>query len=421
MLIDPIQISTILKYYDIQIKGILHVGAHECEEKSMYNTTWKIPDTDIVWIDANEDLIKKNTAAGIPNCFAAVLDETEHDAVFHITNNGQSSSLLEFGTHSADYPWCVVTEDRTVKTQTLSQFFQRNSLNPAKYNVWNFDIQGVELQVLRGSKELLQYADVIYSEVNTDDVYKGCGKLDELDTLLKEYGFERVITKMTGAKWGDALYVRVNPVITPTLCFDIGANKGAWALANKDRYSTIVAVEPIEKTFSILTEKCKDSKFVCLKYAVCDCSGESVTFFDCEADTLSTLHKEWLTDPSSRFCGVKYKEIQCKTITLDALITRYGMPDLIKIDVEGGEFDCIRSLTKKVPLICFEWASETRHITEQCIDYLHSIGFLEFHVQMEDQYTYTPTSYTTLDAVKEELYTMIPKKDWGMVWCRSSL
>jgi hypothetical protein len=213
MLIDPIQISTILKYYDIQIKGILHVGAHECEEKSMYNTTWKIPDTDIVWIDANEDLIKKNTAAGIPNCFSAVLDETEHDAVFHITNNGQSSSLLEFGTHSDDYPWCVVTENRTVKTQTLNQFFQRNSLNPAKYNIWNFDIQGVELQVLRGSKELLQYADAIYSEVNTDDVYKGCGKLDELDTLLKDHGFERVITKMTGAKWGDALYVRKNKVL----------------------------------------------------------------------------------------------------------------------------------------------------------------------------------------------------------------
>ena len=210
MLIDGKRILTVLEEYGLQIKGILHVGAHECEERSMYNTVWNVKDDDIVWVDANADLVERNKRIGVPHCYNAVLDESEHDAVFHITNNGQSSSLLEFGTHSKDYPWCVVTENRTVKTETLGQFFQKNSLNPEKYNFWNFDIQGVELQVLRGSKELLQSTDVIYSEVNTDDVYKGCGKLDELDTFLENYGFKRVITEMTGAKWGDALYVRKN-------------------------------------------------------------------------------------------------------------------------------------------------------------------------------------------------------------------
>jgi FkbM family methyltransferase len=210
MLIDANKILDVLKEYSITIRGILHVGAHECEERATYNTVWNVKDDSIVWVDANENLVEKNKSQGILNCYTAVLDETEHDAVFHVTNNGQSSSLLEFGSHAVDYPWCVVTENRNVRTQTLSQFFQQNKLNPANYNVWNFDIQGVELQVLRGSTELLQYADVIYSEVNTDDVYKDCGKLQELDVLLDEYGFKRVMIVMTEAKWGDALYVRIN-------------------------------------------------------------------------------------------------------------------------------------------------------------------------------------------------------------------
>jgi FkbM family methyltransferase len=418
MLIDPVRISTLLQEYNISIKGILHVGAHECEEKQTYNSVWNVKDETILWIDANSDLVEKNKRNGILNCYTAVLDETEHDAVFHITNNGQSSSLLEFGTHATSYSWCVVTENRTVRTQTLNQFFQKNSLNPANYNVWNFDIQGVELQVMRGSKELLQHADLIYSEVNTDDVYKGCGKLNEVDLLLAEHGFKRVILEMTDKQWGDAVYIRVNSKVKPTLCFDIGANKGLWALANKNNYSKIIAIEPIDNTFSILTENCKDSMFTCLKYAVCDSSDEFITFYDCEFDTLSTLCKEWLTDPSSRFCGSKYKEIQCKTITIDTLINTYGIPDLIKVDAESGEFKCIKSLTQKVPLICFEWASETPTITNQCIDYLYSLGFREFHIQTEDNYIYRPVNYTTIDAVKESISAMIPKQDWGMLWCR---
>lgn len=209
MLINPNQVNALLQHFNINIKGILHVGAHECEEKDCYNTTFNVKDDSIVWVDANPKLIEKNKERGIPNCYTAVLDETERETAFHITNNGQSSSLLEFGTHATSYTWCVVTETVPVKTETLTQFFQKNQLDPKNFNFWNFDIQGNELQVFRGSKELLQYADVIYSEVNTQDVYKGCGKLNEMDVLLEEHGFKRVSTELTDQGWGDAIYVRI--------------------------------------------------------------------------------------------------------------------------------------------------------------------------------------------------------------------
>jgi len=208
MLIEPKDVINILMAHNIYIKGVLHVGAHKCEEKPFYNNILKVTDEKIIWIDANEDLVKANKNNGILHCYTAVLDSTEHDILFKITNNGESSSILDFGTHANSYPHIYVIEERPLKTQKLSTFFKNTNLDPKNFNFWNFDIQGSELNVFYGSPELLEYADVIYTEVNTADVYKNCGKLEDLDIFLGTHGLRRVLTNITDASWGDAIYIR---------------------------------------------------------------------------------------------------------------------------------------------------------------------------------------------------------------------
>ena len=39
-------------------KGVLHIGAHICEEKQLYNYNG-INDDNILWIEANNDLINQ--------------------------------------------------------------------------------------------------------------------------------------------------------------------------------------------------------------------------------------------------------------------------------------------------------------------------------------------------------------------------
>lgn len=120
-----------------------------------------------------------------------------------------SSSLLDFGTHATDHPHVIVVGTRNVHTQTLTQFVEKHSIKISNFNFWNLDIQGSELQVLRGSRHLLKHADCIYTEVNVKEVYKGCGKMEELDKLLSEEGFTRVLTNIYDKfGWGDAFYVR---------------------------------------------------------------------------------------------------------------------------------------------------------------------------------------------------------------------
>lgn len=201
--------------------------------------------------------------------------------------------------------------------------------------------------------------------------------------------------------------------------FDIGANIGKWALENINKCQQIISVEASPITFEKLKKNCVNPKIILLNYAVCDNNGQDITFYHADSDTLSTLNKSWLTDSKSRFYNhTKFKEIICKTITIDDLINKYGMPKLIKIDVEGGEYECIKSLTQKVDLLCFEWAAEMIVVAHNCIDYLTSIGFTKFFIQNTDEHSFRPTEFYDIDIVKQKLNSTIPKRDWGMVWCK---
>lgn len=95
-----------------------------------------------------------------------------------------------------------------VRSITIDTFFERNHIDPSKYNFWNFDIQGAELAALKGATKSIQYAKAIYLEVNEKELYKNCGLIGEIDAFLEEHHFRRVLTNMTQHGWGDAFYTR---------------------------------------------------------------------------------------------------------------------------------------------------------------------------------------------------------------------
>lgn len=203
------------------------------------------------------------------------------------------------------------------------------------------------------------------------------------------------------------------------LIFDIGANVGKYSIANCAN-NHIIAIEASKIVFSRLIKYVKVyENIIPLNYAVCNNNNQDITFYQCDTDCLSTTNIDWLTSTTSRFYGQKFSTIKVPTITIDSLIEKYGVPDIIKIDVEGGEYDCISSLTQKVSKLSFEWASETNDITFKCLDYLHKIGFNNFFIQDKDEYTFNPAenTYTSLETTIQSLSKTKPKKDWGMIHC----
>jgi FkbM family methyltransferase len=205
------------------------------------------------------------------------------------------------------------------------------------------------------------------------------------------------------------------------LLFDIGANHGAYTRTHIGNYRQIISVEASPLTFAILQRNVAGVPNISvLNRAVTNSKEERVTFFHCNgADTISTLDREWLSSATSRFGNYKntIQEVQVPTISIDKLIEIYGIPDRLKVDVEGAENIVLASLTQKVPELCFEWAAEWRAKNKECITHLVSLGFTRFHIQVQDKYDYIPAAY---DKTAEEIYaffdTVHDKVDWGMIW-----
>jgi len=200
-----IPLHDIVKKYNIEFKGILHVGAHECEELNDYLHYLTIDK--ILWVDALPEKVAfcKEKYPGILIENAIVSDVVEK-VKFNVSNNGQSSSILDFGLHSTFHPHVTYVNSFEGETQLLKDILPKY---PIEYNFLNFDIQGVELKALKGMEEYLPKVDYLYTEVNSDYVYKDCALVTELDEYLSKFGFERVETKWCGDfRWGDAFYIK---------------------------------------------------------------------------------------------------------------------------------------------------------------------------------------------------------------------
>lgn len=186
--------------------GVCHIGSHTGEENGLYHSIG-MSDVNILWIDANEEY--KSYFTPEQNFISALISDTDDEpATFHITNNGQSSSMLPLKDHLHEHPWVIEIEQRSLTTKTLDTLFQDHDIPYDKYDFMNLDIQGAELKALRGARKILPHLRAIYTEVNERELYEGCGLLPELDEFLSEQGFRRVAISMTDHGWGDALYVR---------------------------------------------------------------------------------------------------------------------------------------------------------------------------------------------------------------------
>ena len=199
-----ISLNELVKKYNINFKGILHVGAHECEELNDYLTY--LPIYKILWIEALPDKValckQKYPNVLIEN---AIVSDLVEKVRFNISNNGQSSSILDFGLHSHFHPHVHYIGYYEKETILLKDVLPKYNID---YNFLNFDIQGAELKALKGMEEYLNKVDYLYTEVNSDYVYKGCALVTDLDEYLLKFGLHRVETKWTEFKWGDAFYIR---------------------------------------------------------------------------------------------------------------------------------------------------------------------------------------------------------------------
>jgi len=101
--------------FSIVPKGIIHIGAHMCEEREIYEKAG-CDDTKVLWIEGNPRLCQFiSQKFPTVQLYNGLISDKEDDVEFIVTNNGQSSSFLELKEHKIQPYSMVVTEGQREK------------------------------------------------------------------------------------------------------------------------------------------------------------------------------------------------------------------------------------------------------------------------------------------------------------------
>ncbi len=202
-------LSEISKEFGIAIKGLVHVGANDATELKSYI------DAGILKLMLFEPLkepfqrLTENAAryrnlASIEVFNVALGSEKGSVEINISTNDGASSSILEPAMDRKMQRKIGFIGKETVIVDLLSEYLPEED----QFNFLVIDVQGYELEVLRGAGSKLRQFDFIVSELNRKTQYKGSATVEEIDSFLLEVGYTRMLTHWPSRYWGDALYVK---------------------------------------------------------------------------------------------------------------------------------------------------------------------------------------------------------------------
>lgn len=198
------------KKYNMNITGVIHVGGHHGQELDEYlkdkdikyitffeadPDNFKILKNKIDNLQTNKEIFCIHKGIGPFKCEMEMYRETE--------NLGQSNSVLKPKLHTLQYPGIVFNNKIKIQIEPLDKYECSEV-----FNFLQIDVQGFELEVLRGSRKTLKNINWIMTEVNRDEMYENCCRVEELDEFLSKFSFRRTETNWIGGTWGDALYVK---------------------------------------------------------------------------------------------------------------------------------------------------------------------------------------------------------------------
>jgi len=169
------------------------------------------------------------------------------------------------------------------------------------------------------------------------------------------------------------------------LIFDIGANRGLKTRTFLELGARVIAADPDASNQKTLTERfltyrLRKKPVVVVGKAVSDRNGHEILWVSEPGFEMNTLNLKWartLARDPARF-GRTFEfsqQTEVETITLEQMISTYGRPFYIKIDVEGHELNVLKGLQTAVPYLSFEVnLPDFRREGEQCIARLHGIA-----------------------------------------------
>ncbi|MEO1206146.1 MAG: FkbM family methyltransferase [Pseudomonadota bacterium] len=187
----------------------------------------------------------------------------------------------------------------------------------------------------------------------------------------------------------DVLYQRFVP--ESGLAFDIGAHVGDRTQSFRRLGARVVALEPQPLCAAALHEIFADEPNVTLIKKACAAKPGKLTFHVNSANpTVSTASNDFITeaDGADGWADQRWdSEITVEATTLDDLIAAHGMPDFIKIDVEGFEDTVLAGLTSAPRALSFEFTTIQRQTALHALQKLTDLGPYRFDIALGESQT----------------------------------
>jgi FkbM family methyltransferase len=193
------------KYDFSNVNGVIHVGAHFGQEYDEYQEFFNQPK--IHWFEPQKEVyetLKNNLETKPNNIFYnyGLGSKSELKQMWDSSNEGQSASFSRPEKVLEIYPHINFVQSEILEIKTLDEFNIQDS------NLLVLDVQGFEMEVLKGSTETLKRIDHIFCEINGVEMYEGCPTLSELCEFLYQHGFTLREDYWTDGSWGDGYWSR---------------------------------------------------------------------------------------------------------------------------------------------------------------------------------------------------------------------
>lgn len=138
------------------------------------------------------------------HAFQLALTKEKGELPFYLAG-GASSLLFPEDGFNRDYFHIDPKDAIIVQSISLDEWLEKESIPKVDF-LW-LDMEGNELNALKGAQKYLDEVTLIYTEVNIQRFWKGCVLYEELKEWLEEQGFTEIWSEINPNWQGNALFL----------------------------------------------------------------------------------------------------------------------------------------------------------------------------------------------------------------------
>jgi FkbM family methyltransferase len=200
---EPLSMAELARLISKEDPVILEIGCNDGSDTKRLRATF--PDAFIHCFEPDERARKRFLAnGGMETCTSmhpCAIGASDGHTTFYVSSGRETSEMPEGWdlsgsirkpvNHLKAVPWVKFDQKTEVEVITLDSFFEKENVSLVDF-IW-MDVQGAELDVIRGGSAALRAVRYLYTEYDNDGLYDGGATLAEICrhlpgfVLLKRY------------------------------------------------------------------------------------------------------------------------------------------------------------------------------------------------------------------------------------------